>query len=149
MTGRRPCCSITGEFENGVISLEYADGSEVSVLLSKRKRRVVFDGDLGVRAEIAIDASVQKKSAEISPEDMDAWLTGELTGILVSKMQELFGRLRGWDSDAMRFGTEFVKRFTSAEAWESFDKKEWLESIEPVFSVTVNNTDKYISEEMQ
>ena len=140
---------VTGDFENGVLSLDRSDGSRVSVLLSRRKRDISADENLGINVHIVLDAGVIKKDPDITASETDAWLTEKLPEIIRERLLELFLKLRGIESDAMRFGTALVKNFDSTEAWESFETRAWLASLEPVFTVEIVNTEKYIGEDMQ
>ena len=145
---------VTGDFENGSLTLEYtgegeAAGSETVVLLSRGKRRISVGDDLGITAIIILEANVHQKDESVSAEDMDRWLTESLPKILEERLTGVFLKLRGVGSDAMRFGNTLVKRFPDAESWEKFGWKERYTDFMPVFSVTVRNTDKYLSEEIQ
>lgn len=144
---------VTGEFENGVLSVEYVGGngktSLVSVLLSPEKLAVKADDELSVSVDLTLTAGIHMKDEAITSREIDEWLTKELPGIIESRILEVFYKCREAGSDAMRFGTIIIKRFRSREEWESFDWKTRYLSFEPAFHVTVINTDKYIEEDMQ
>lgn len=145
---------VTGEFENGVITLVYdgegeGRGSFVSVLLSLEKCRVAVNDDLSVSAEIKLTAGIHRKDERISSAEMDEWLTERLKTILEGRMNEVFLKCREAGSDAMRFGTKLIRKFRDYGEWERFDWRERYKSFEPEFSVTVLNADKYIEEDMQ
>ena len=62
----------------------------------------------------------------VSPQTVDM-TSDELTAFLSSHLEQLLSRvfaaLQRVNSDAMGFGRFAAMRFTSAEAWESFDAK--------------------------
>ena len=96
-----------------------------------------------------LEASVHRKPEDASPEEMNEWITNTLPKLITERISEVFGKCRTAGSDAMRFGTEAVKLFSTAEDWESFGWKEQYLRLDPVFSVNVSNVDKYLSEDMQ
>lgn len=141
---------VTGAFETGVAVFPYRDtGKTVSVLLSLDKRKLTVGKDLTGSFEATLSAAVHGKDAGISDRETDEWLTEELPEIIADDMLKVFLKCRDADSDAMRFGTEAVKNFSSASAWDAFMWKERYRDFLPVFSVTVLNVDKYIGEDMQ
>ncbi|MBO4384693.1 MAG: hypothetical protein J5854_04660 [Clostridia bacterium] len=141
---------VTGAFKTGVVTFPYKDtGGTVSVLLSLEKSRLAVGNDLSGSARITLTAAVHGKDADVPDSEIDAWLTGELPGILAEDMLNVFMKCRGADSDAMRFGTEAVKLFSTAAGWNAFLWKERYRDFLPAFYVAVKNADKYIGEDMQ
>lgn len=141
---------VTGAFRTGVVTFPYKDGdSTVSVLLSLKKRSISVNEDLTGEAAIMLTAAVHEKDASVPDDEIDAWLTGELAGIIADDMLRVFLKCRSADSDAMRFGTGAVKLFRSAEEWDAFSWKERYRDFLPEFRVTIENTDKYLNENMQ
>ncbi len=141
-----------GDFKSGVITLEYRDGSTVSVLLSMGsvKREVDFGAE-GVKAKLRVRlyAAAHLADEDISPRDMDEWLTGDLARFLEGRLYEVFEKCRSAGSDAMRLGTELSKRFGSAEELEKFGWREAYRGMSAEFIVETVNVDKYVSERMQ
>lgn len=145
---------VTGEFENGVITLEYdgggeADGTPFSVLLTLKRKRMEITGETAASVTVELDAAVHMKDERITAEEADAWLTGSLPGKLEAKLLSAFLKLRGFGSDAMRFGTEFVKKCRTESAWKEFRWKERYKDFMPEFHAVLTNTDKYLGEDMQ
>lgn len=139
---------VTGEFVNGVFSSEF-NGSNVSVLLSLRRSSIEVGEDLSVRVFVSLDAGIRQKDAALTAEETDEWLTETLPGLIEEKLASVFLKCRAAGSDAMRFGSELVKRFQTYNEWESFGWKTRYLSFEPVFTVTAENTEKHLSEDMQ
>ncbi len=142
-----------GEFENGNVTVYPNGENEATVLLAFVKRSVSIDpfakGAIPAKVTIELAASPHLKDPGITEEELDDYISNELERVVSQRIEEVFLKCREAGSDAMRFGTHAVKRFSAARAWEEYGWKERLDLLEPVFEVTIVNTDKYYSEDMQ
>ena len=142
-----------GEFENGTLTLSIDGKRTVTVLVSLVRTKVDIDpfapGAIPARVEITLSASPHLKDPDVTDAELDAFITESLGGIISERLTEVFEKCRAWGSDAMRFGTHAVKSFSAAREWEEYDWKTRYPLLEPEFMVTVVNTEKYYSEDMQ
>lgn len=142
-----------GEFENGNLTVDLGGGKNATVLLAFVSRKVTADpfseGAVPVKSRIMLAASPHLKDPDITDEELDRFITNELGGFVAERIGGVFEKCRAAGSDAMRFGTHAVKRFSTAREWEEYGWKEHIDRLEPVFEVTIVNTDKYYSEDMQ
>lgn len=143
-----------GEFKSGVVDVKYGEGEEsVSVGLSLEKvtRRLAIGGDGAVTAtvDVVLGVGVRRMDQGTPPVEIDAWLTEDFARYAEEMLLSVFMKCRFAESDAMRFGTEAVRKFRTAEEWERFCWKERYLDLVPEFRVVTVNAEKYAAEGMQ
>lgn len=142
-----------GEFENGTLTLSIDGKRTVTVLVSLVKTNVDIDpfasGAIPAAVEITLSASPHLKDPDVTDAELDAFITERLGGIISERLSAVFEKCCAAGSDAMRFGTHAVKRFSTAREWEGYGWKDRYPLVEPEFKVYVVNTEKFYSEDMQ
>lgn len=137
---------ITGEFENGTMTVKLAGRGRITVFLSlvksKKKAAITPDGSVSAAAFLELSCGMRMDGTDMSPDEAYEWMKNELPLRMEQKLAAVFYKCRAAGSDAMRFGTELSKRFCSLSEWEAFGWKERYPLLEPAFFVTVVNAEK-------
>ena len=135
---------VCGSFTEGTVDLPLGEGSvTLMVKLTKVKREVRFEnGRPKADVFIRLEAGVHEAPRELSEAMFDEWLRDTAPGLLEAACESVFIKCRDAKSDAMRFGTDAVKRFSSYEQWLRYDWKRAYEGTEASFTFVLVNTDK-------
>lgn len=141
-----------GDLKNGAVAVKNSEGGGETVLIltpkSTKREVAILPGGPAARVEIKLFAGVHSKPAGMS----EAELEGEVRRLAEEQIREglesVFGKCRAANSDAMRFGCEAVKRFSSREDWEAYCWKRRYAEMTAVFSVELTVTDKCASGRM-
>ena len=133
-----------GSFKEGTVTLDTGYG-KVSLMLKLKsvKRELVFEEGIPKAHVLAKLESGTHSAPEAFPEeDFDDWLKNEAPRLMEAECRRVFLICRDANSDAMRFGTEAVKRFSSYEQWLSYCWKSHYSELEASFTVELVNADK-------
>ena len=135
---------VCGSFTEGTVTLPLGEEAvTLMVKLTKVKREVFFEnGKPKASVIIRLEAGVHEAPRELSESEFDEWLRDTAPGLLEAACEEVFIKCREAKSDAMRFGKDAVKRFSSYEEWLEFDWKRAYEGMEAAFTFELVNTDK-------
>ncbi len=125
---------VTDAFVSGELLFTMPDEQPLCVRLHRaRAPRIVLNG-AHATADVYLEADL------VSPQTVDM-TSDELTAFLSSHLEQLLSRvfaaLQRVNSDAMGFGRFAAMRFTSAEAWESFDAKAAYRALTVDFTANV------------
>lgn len=129
---------VTDAFQSGELICTAQDGRMIEVKLRrvKRPRMSVENGQ--ATAELFLEADVISPASDPIAEEA---LTALLETELASMLREVYDALRGMNSDAMGFGREAAKRFSTVEAWEAFDWKAEYRQMPCTFTAHVRLAD--------
>lgn len=126
-----------GKFEEGRVHAKL-DDTEICLFVQAAGKPEV---KLSLGERPAADVKIRLRAALEQPETVNAQQMQEITALLEEQLEkrlsELFLACRTLGSDAMGFGRYAVKRFSTGDAWHSYDWATAYRRLDASFTVTV------------